>query len=217
MLLESAHVLHMWACMPLACGLFYAVHELLDVELALAAVVVHEAYLAKDLALSPALRDTASSHQYCCGSCNNAAASSMHSSHHTWAQPMTPHHTNIRCTELPPDADMPEHSLPWPSCSSDTTTWSAQHTRASYIWHLVMNAPHAPDAAHIAIGVPPINLPLVVQTDRKVQGLLRRLRPLQNLRAARHDWAGLAAPACLHSGSQRSWHARQAAGRRVLA
>ena len=47
--------------------------------------------------------------------------------------------------------------------------------------HHVMDAAYAPHAAHVAVGVPPINLPLVVKLDGPFQSLLRRLRPLQDL------------------------------------
>lgn len=44
-----------------------------------------------------------------------------------------------------------------------------------------MDAPHAPHDAHISIGVPPVQLPLVVEVDAKLYGLFWAGRPLQDL------------------------------------
>ena len=48
--------------------------------------------------------------------------------------------------------------------------------------YLVMNATDGPNAADVAIGITTIDLPLVIQPQCKVQGLLRAGRPLQNLK-----------------------------------
>lgn len=45
----------------------------------------------------------------------------------------------------------------------------------------VMNPTHAPHAAHVAIGIPPIHLVLVVQLDGDVQRLLWGVCPLKDL------------------------------------
>lgn len=50
--------------------------------------------------------------------------------------------------------------------------------------YLVVNASNAPHAAHVAVAVPAVNLPLVIQLDAPLQRLLRRLCPLQNLQGS---------------------------------
>ena len=44
-----------------------------------------------------------------------------------------------------------------------------------------MDATHAPHDPHIAIGVPPIQLILVIQVDAEFYGLLWAVSPLQDL------------------------------------
>ena len=54
-----------------------------------------------------------------------------------------------------------------------------------------MDAAHAPHDAHIAIGIPAIQLPLVIQVDAKLNGLLRAVGPLKDLQPLPFMSAGM--------------------------
>ena len=55
---------------------------------------------------------------------------------------------------------------------------------------LVMDAAHAPHDAHIAVGVPAIQLPLVIQVYAKFDGLLRAIGPTQGSAQAQDQSVG---------------------------